>query len=340
MKLPIAAAALVASAVHAAELHVPAEFPTIQAAIDAAVPGDTVVIAAGTYFERPRLTKAVSLRGAPGATTVLDGSPGGPSPLFLVDVESSLAFEVRDLTVRGSTNYAAVVRRSAGLHLRHCIFEDNSNVFGAALVPSETTATFSDCLFRNNSSLNGGAVNTDRASPRFERCVFRNNHATNAGTALIESQSQSTIVDCVFEGNTGPSGAVYAWDHSTTTLLGSLFCGNSQNQPGSGFVSQVIIGDGNEFSANCDDCDGDGESDRGEILLGTDVDLDGDGLPDGCVCFGDFDRDGQVAVGDLSLQLEAWGKTTPAQAFADLDGDGAVDAEDLALLLAAWGPCR
>jgi len=338
VKIPFAAV-LVATAVHAADLHVPADFPTIQAAIDAALPGDTVVIAAGTYFERPRLAKAVSLRGAPGAATVLDGSPGGPSPLFLVDVASDQPFEVRDLTVRGSTDNGAVVVRSAGLAMRHCVFEHNSGVYGAGLVPSQTVATFSDCLFRNNSSFNGGAVNTDRAAPRFERCVFRNNHATNAGTAFIESQAQSTIVDCVFEGNTGPSGAVYAWDHSTTTLIGNLFCGNSQNQPGSGFVSQVIVGPGNEFAATCDDCDGDGETDRGEILLGTDVDLDGDGFPDGCTCFGDFNRDGLVAAEDLSILLDAWGKAGAANAFADLTGDGAIDGQDVAILLSVWGPC-
>jgi hypothetical protein len=298
-----------------------------------------VVIAAGTYFERPRLTKPVNIRGAAGAASVLDGSPGGPSPLFLVDVASNSPFEVRDLTVRRSTNYGAIVVRSSGLTMRNCVFEENSNVYGAGLVPSQTNARFVECLFRDNASVNGGAVNTDRASPRFERCVFRGNHASNAGSALIESQSQSTIVDCVFEDNTGPSGAIYAWDHSTTTLVGNLFCGNSQNQPGSGFNSQVIIGKGNVFSATCADCDGDGEADAGELILGGDTDLDGNGIPDGCECAGDFNADGLVAGEDLMLLLDAWGTAGSANSFADLDGDGEVGGRDTGILLSLWGPC-
>ncbi len=51
-----------AGAAQAKELRVPEQFPTIQKAIDAAVAGDTVSVAAGTYHECVRLKPRVTLR--------------------------------------------------------------------------------------------------------------------------------------------------------------------------------------------------------------------------------------------------------------------------------------
>jgi parallel beta-helix repeat protein len=53
-----------ASASHSATLRVPADFPKIQAAVDAAHAGDVVLVDAGTYRERVRLKENVSLRSA------------------------------------------------------------------------------------------------------------------------------------------------------------------------------------------------------------------------------------------------------------------------------------
>ncbi len=54
------------------QLRVPDDFPTIQAAIDAASPGDTVKVAAGTYTESVHLREGVCLLGAGAKRTILD----------------------------------------------------------------------------------------------------------------------------------------------------------------------------------------------------------------------------------------------------------------------------
>ena len=55
-----------------AELNVPGEFTTIQAAIDAAADGDSVIVAAGTYVENLSLKTGVDVRGAEAARTFVE----------------------------------------------------------------------------------------------------------------------------------------------------------------------------------------------------------------------------------------------------------------------------
>ena len=87
-----------------------------------------------------------------------------------------------------------------------------------------------------------------------------------------------------------------------------------------------------------DDCNGNGELDLCDIVDGTSLDEDGDGVPDECqVCPADINGDGVVDVLDLLAVLEAWGETGAVP--ADITGDGVVDVLDLLEVLAAWGPC-
>jgi pectin methylesterase-like acyl-CoA thioesterase len=84
--------------VRAATLIVPDNYRTIQAAINAASPGDTIVVRSGTYFENLALSKSVILTAASYSsldptrnTTIIDGSqsnskatitiPAGLSPM-------------------------------------------------------------------------------------------------------------------------------------------------------------------------------------------------------------------------------------------------------------------
>lgn len=70
----------------AAVLNVPADFQSIQEAIDAASPGDTVFVEAGTYHENLKLAPNVLLLGAGPDLTTLDGKGEGAD---LVDVTNA-----------------------------------------------------------------------------------------------------------------------------------------------------------------------------------------------------------------------------------------------------------
>ena len=83
-----------ASAALADTIHVPGDYATIQAAVDAAASGDVVAVAAGTYPEHVTIAKPLTLTGAGAGATVIDGSGSGP-----VLTVCGAGVTVRELTV-------------------------------------------------------------------------------------------------------------------------------------------------------------------------------------------------------------------------------------------------
>jgi hypothetical protein len=81
-----------------ATLHVPTDFPTIQAALDAAAPGDTVKVAQGVYKEHVQLRENVTLSGSGLRKTFLDGSGTGD----VVKADGVHKFVLEHFTILGS----------------------------------------------------------------------------------------------------------------------------------------------------------------------------------------------------------------------------------------------
>jgi hypothetical protein len=103
-RLIVAALLLYPVAAEAAVKSVPAEYPTIQAAIDAAQPRDVIEIAAGTYPENLRITQSLTLRAAAGAAIVPAANAGDRSPGIAIDgaaVVSVVGLSVRDFAKGG-----------------------------------------------------------------------------------------------------------------------------------------------------------------------------------------------------------------------------------------------
>ncbi len=69
---------LFSTLLHAAERTVPGDYKTIQAAIDASQPGDTVVVKPDTYRESLTLRSNIVLRGQETARTLLEGNDDAP----------------------------------------------------------------------------------------------------------------------------------------------------------------------------------------------------------------------------------------------------------------------
>ncbi len=189
---------------HAEVIHVPGDEPTIQAAIDAAVDGDEVVVADGLYTGPGN--RAVST----GTKLITVRSAGGPGAC-VIDCE----FQERGFSVGG----AAVVE---GFTIRN----GQADVGGAMLIAGD--ATVADCVFEGNTAGGGGALYIGGSSPTITGCTFTGNCAeVNDGGGVYNGGGSPTLINCLMIGNSASrlGGAIF----SDLALLTLLNCTISEN---------------------------------------------------------------------------------------------------------------
>ena len=102
------------------ELRVPAQYPTVQAAIEAAQEGDTILIAPGTYRENLTVAKSITLVGTDRDTVILDG--GGSD---VVTVATGGALVLVSLFVTNGRDGISV-RRGGQVRIEGCRIAGNA----------------------------------------------------------------------------------------------------------------------------------------------------------------------------------------------------------------------
>lgn len=158
-----------------AELRVPDDFKTIQAAIDAAKPGDLIVVQPGRYAERPQLRDGVILRSAEGEDrakkTIIDA--GGKSPGVTMAKDSTLdGFTV---TNAGKFDQAVFDKHfeTRGEHLPDEMgavgFEDS-----APAVVVSVTAIVQNCIVHDNGHAGIGVSGEGNESKILNNIAYRN----------------------------------------------------------------------------------------------------------------------------------------------------------------------
>jgi hypothetical protein len=145
-------------------LHVPAHYPTIQTGIDAAVDGDTVLIADGIYTgdgnrDLDFTGKAIVVTSVNGPEATIIDSEGGT-------YEYHRAFDFHS-----GERASSVVN---GLGIRGGVYFTYS---GAGIRCIESSPTITGCIFRDNTSDNGAAILCEDSSPVIIGNTFIDNYA-------------------------------------------------------------------------------------------------------------------------------------------------------------------
>jgi hypothetical protein len=243
--------ALLPQTIHAAVLHVPNGFGTIQAAVVAAIDGDEIVVAPGTYHEAVTLLgKKITLRSSDGPdVTILDGAAEDTS-ILLAYKDESLATVVQGFTFRNGKGMnglfwngcglagrlgGAIYVRRAGLTVIDCRFENNGPAAsGGAIYACESDLVVTGSQFRGNDGRSGGAIyyNSQAAGSthvaRIQSSTFIGNTSVFGGglQGVLYGKSSMTISHCHFDGNEATHGGganIYAGHDATANLTDNTF---------------------------------------------------------------------------------------------------------------------
>lgn len=235
-----------------------AEYPTIQAAIDAADEGDVIELADGVFRGNGNRDldlegKSVTVRsrsGHPQACIIdCEGKDGEPHRGFSFRSGEGSDCVVAGLTIRGGYVAGeeghelggAVFCRASSPHLSNCILERNTAWNGggmACMYGGEPS--LADCVFSENVALNiaGGILCYD-SDATFHRCTFYADTAWNHGGGVECYSCAAEFEGCVFSAN-------YAWQWG-----GALSCERaSPSVTGCTFVANVSRADPCVISLN------------------------------------------------------------------------------------------
>ena len=184
----------------AATINVPAGQPTIQAAINAALNGDTVLVAPGTYYENiDFMGKAITVTSSGGpAVTTIDGGRVGTVVMFRTN-------EGRNSVLSGFT-----ITKGASYN--------NYQNLGI-------------------SDSNGGGINISNASPTVSRDIITGNAACSRGDGIAAEFSSALIQGNTISNNgcaSGDGGGIYVGGAGSVQIIGNTISGNFFDLGGNG----------------------------------------------------------------------------------------------------------
>jgi parallel beta-helix repeat protein len=236
----------------ATTISVPADFPTIQAAIDAAADGDTIVVSPGTYPEHLNfLGKAITVESAQGpASTIIDGGNTGTVVTFNSGEGSGSV--LRGFTVQ----HGFAQFDGAGIAIASSpTVEDNTitgNVAGTggagiAIFGGPGSPLVQGNTITNNRNLDsgaaGGGIEMGGASARIIGNTISGNRATFGGGLSMNSAGTATIENNLIQGNVADiqGGGIWLVNQSDAAIVQNLVTGN-QATTGAGMYLSTPLG--------------------------------------------------------------------------------------------------
>lgn len=222
---------------HAATIHVPGDYPTIQAAINAAASGDTILVAPGTYPENINVKKSLSLIGGDKDTTVIDGGGSGTVAWVTADAVSISGFTIQNSG--GQWPDAGLLLNNTGGH------DISGNIIKNNMMAIHGSDSSDNVIAGNriaDSSFRGVAMYSYTTG--CANITFSNNEFTNNKSPVyLESSHQSVIDGNTFSGSYD-SGIVIN-DSDNVAITNNTLTNDERIEPSEG-VGYMISG--NKFT--------------------------------------------------------------------------------------------
>jgi parallel beta-helix repeat protein len=189
----------------------PADFQTIQEAINAASPGEVVYVRSGVYYEQIEVNKSLLVMGENKFNTILDGQYRTWPVKIKADCVTFSGF-----TVKNSTRvYGAI---GGGIYLinsNNCTLTDNiitDNQYGIALYGSSNNTIHHNLLIKNAVNI---LLHWDTIAP--SNNAFTANVLTEAFTAFhLDCGYENRIIGNIIANN---SGGIFIYPPTNNTII-------------------------------------------------------------------------------------------------------------------------
>jgi hypothetical protein len=226
----------VGSVAAATVIHVPADQPTIQAGINAASMGDTVLVAPGTYNENVNFNgKAITVTSSAGTkTTVIDGGRRGTVVVF--NSGETITSVLSGFTLQNGSGNAGCCSEGGGIA-----------VFGSSPTIKDNVITKNQACYAGNGIAVGGG------SPVIVSNVITKNFDANCssigggGISIIGSSSAQVLGNTISGNFTSTDGGGIAlWSANAVLIQNNVVSGNIAGSNGGGIsmfndTSSVVI---------------------------------------------------------------------------------------------------
>lgn len=228
-------------------LCVPSEYPTIQAAIDASVDGNTVVVAPGTYIGAGNID--IDFKGK--AITVRSADPNDPNTVAATIVD------YRSATWENHSGFYLHSGEDANSILAGFTITNNKNNTITGISALRSSPTITNCIISNNffsidcydSNLtisnctisdNMDGINCRLSSPTITNCTISGNNTMGINC----SGGNFVATNCVISDN---SNGIYCYNNSNPTITNCTITNNSTNNDGGGIYCE----DSNAIITGC-----------------------------------------------------------------------------------------
>ncbi|HEV2414781.1 MAG TPA: right-handed parallel beta-helix repeat-containing protein, partial [Candidatus Dormibacteraeota bacterium] len=208
-------------------LEVPIAFPTIQAAINAAVNGDTVLVDPGTYVENIDFKgKLITVQSAKGpSVTTIDG--GNVAPVVNFSTSETAAAVLQGFTIQHGNATATFGYEGAGVHINSASPTVEGNVITA-----------------NVSCADGAGISIAFASPVIRDTTINGNSkqpgcsGQGGGGIYVRGAAGAQIIHNTITNNSSDfGGGIDLFAAGTPTLLNNTISNNTAGIQGGGIYA-------------------------------------------------------------------------------------------------------